>query len=205
MWRAGLIVCVTLAGCSRHEDRIGSTRLTAAELPTSSPTFVDPSPALTHAVESAIANDHVLALAGRNVEVTVNDGVATLRGTVPRSTFLRDLERRVSEVPGIIQVKNEVIADDRGDLGLAASDDRIAFSLQRSLSSLPEVAGEAERVSIDVFAGGVTLRGKTRTAEGAQAVRRIVRNTPGVLEVRDQLETSAPETEMGHQPPLHGR
>ena len=188
MWRASLLVCVMLSSCSRHEDRPGAAQLTAAELPKVSSSFIESSPLLTHRVESSLASDPILGLVARNVEVTVTEGVATLRGSVADRGLRRDVAKAVADVPGIVRVKNEIDVSLTADPDLTASDEKIAFSLQRSLASLPSVAGDTDGVTIDVVSGRVTLRGWTTNVTTEEEVKRIARSTPGVLEVVDEIE-----------------
>src|SRR6185369_4518729 len=110
--------------------------------------FVEREPMLTHRVEAAIADDPMLSLAAKNVEVTVTNGVATLRGSVSDQTYRRDIQSVVRSVPGIVTTRDDVevsLVRDRDD---SESDDRIAFSLERALASLPSLVGNTDRITI---------------------------------------------------------
>ncbi len=73
---------------------------------------VNPNVALAHSVSQALKGDPVMAAASGNVEATVDDGVVTLRGTVPTEHERDEIVDRISKLPGVTRV------DDR--LGLEA-------------------------------------------------------------------------------------
>ena len=197
MRRAGLVLCVMLVGCSRtrsdsgpaesSEERPGEATITSAEVPSSSVTFLESEPRLTRRVEEAIAADPLLALAAKNVGVTVEDGVVTLRGSVTDEEHRRDLERTVLAVPGVARTNDEVEVSLARDYGDRESDDRIAFALQRSLASVPTVADDTDKVSIDVVHGRVILRGSTDFVTTREEIQRIAETTPGVVSVNNAL------------------
>jgi osmotically-inducible protein OsmY len=180
-----------LTGCSRGDaDATASastTRLTAAELPSSSVTFVDSQPLLTRRVEAAIAAEPLLSINARNVDVTVESGIATLRGSVNDIEYRRDVERAVAAVPGVVDTRNLIDVSLVRDLNDRESDDRIAFALQRSLTSLPSLGDEADGVSIEVVHGQVTLRGSASSRAARQEIEDLVEHTPGVTAVTNEL------------------
>ena len=69
----------------------------------------------------------------------------------------------------------------------AESDEKIAFALQRSLLSLPRIGDDADRVTVDVVNGRVTLRGTTRFFSTRGDVEQMVERTPGVVSVTNEL------------------
>lgn len=202
MFRSRFVACVSLgalallacAACSRPKtdltDRPGptsETEITSAEVP-SVPTFLEPQPQLTRRVEAAIAADPYLSISARNVDVTVEDGVATLRGSISDQAFVGDLERTVEGVPGVRDVNNEVEVSLVRDANDVESDERIAFALQRSLSSSPELGRDAEKVSVEVIHGHVRLRGTASEPWTERTVLGIVETTPGVRSIDNQIE-----------------
>jgi len=191
MWRAGLVLFVTLAGCSRSDagsqTSTSTTNLTSAELSSSSVTFLEPDPLLTRRVESAIAADPLLSVNARNVDVSVDNGIVTLQGSVADKNFRRDVERAISEVPGVLATRNQIDVSMTRDTNDRESDDRIAFALQRSLTSLPSLRDGAELVSIEVVHGHVVLRGSTDSVEARERIKDLVAGTPGVNAITNEV------------------
>lgn len=196
--RAGavIIVCVGLVACSRREQHkepepvpVGETSITAAvfERQSSTLTFLETDPGLTRSVERAIARDPHLAVAAKNVDVSIEHGVVALQGSVPDWATRDALEQTVKRIPGVNFVQDDVVASPVRDLDGSESDERIAFSLQRALHSEPSVRHDAETVTIDVKGGLVTLRGSVNDASTSAAVERIVMDTPGAVSVSNEL------------------
>ena len=136
MKATSLMVCVVLAtGCTRSDsEKVGKTTLTSATATNLAPTtsFLETDPLLTRSVEVALAVDPQRSMAAQNVEVSVEEGVATLDGTVTDVKTLRELEATVSEVPGVRAVNDRLEVSTLRDRDGDESDDRIAFALQRS-------------------------------------------------------------------------
>lgn len=198
-----LLAGLTLGGllaCSRSkEEPVGTTTVTSftAEAETdaasepSVTSFLEEDPNLTRGVETAIAADPTLSLAARNVVVTVERGILTLSGTVADHATRDAIEGQVSSLKGIRRVYNDLRVLPLADLDQAASDEAIAFSLQRSLVDEP-------RVSIDVVRGVVTLRG---TADASpDFVERVAARTPGVVAVRNELAPADADAEASPAP-----
>lgn len=186
-----------LCACSRKDlwpaeevatDAVSTTTTTSATVePTSTKkdvaTFLDDDPALTRRVETSIASYPLLSRAARNVTVSVENGYVTLGGSVESFSTRDQVHDLVSHI-----VRNEKIHDDlqvspMSDVDDRASDENIAFSLERSLVDQP-------RVTIDVRHGIVKLRGE---ATAPDVVMRMAEQTPGVVAVTNYLTASAPE------------
>ena len=203
-----LAACGVVAlGCSPKDERpepVGTTTLTSAEAPPveAAPaetvrSFLEPEPEVTRAVEVALAEDPELSMRARNVSVTVERGYATLRGSVVDHATRDAVADRAGAVPGIVRVYNEVQVLPLADRDDAASDDTIAFSLQRALASEPTLAEAAPWVTIDVERGQVTLRGAAPDAAARLAVERLAETTPGVASVRNELRVEVPQPPNG--------
>jgi osmotically-inducible protein OsmY len=190
-----LLVCLCLAACSNDEPKrptsVSTTTITyaTAGAPRRSfnPTFLESDPALTRQVELAMAKSSALSLAAKNVDVTVERGVATLRGSVASSAARTALETAVENVPGIVRVHDELTTSPLRDLDDEESDESIAFRLQRALISDAQISHDAETVSIEVVHGMVTLRGMTTTRSSREAMSRLVKETPGAIAVKNEL------------------
>jgi osmotically-inducible protein OsmY len=196
MKRAGLVLCGALVACSRQESS-GSARttaeLTSAEMQSSDPapprarTFLEPDPLLTHRVEAAISSNPRLSMAARNVDLTVEEGNATLRGSVPDLATRDALLAEIAKVPGIRDARSDLFVDPSRDRGYAESDEKIAFRLQRLFASHPAVANDADKVTIDVQHGKVVLRGRVPSADTRTAIAQLADDTPGVVGVVNEL------------------
>jgi osmotically-inducible protein OsmY len=167
---------------------VSTTEVTSSDIRSSSKTFIEDDPVLTHRVESALASDPLLSINARNVDVSVTGGVATLRGSVADVEFSRDVERAVKNVPGLAGIRNDVDVSILRDRDGAESDEQIAFSLQRSLASLPALQDDTDRVTVDVSRGIVTLRGATSYDNTRERIERIAEQTPGVVAIADELK-----------------
>lgn len=191
MKATSLMVCVVLAtGCTRSDsEKVGKTTLTSTTATNLAPTtsFVETDPLLTRSVEVALAVDPQRSMAAKNVEVSVEEGVATLDGTVTDVKTLRELEATVSEVPGVRAVNDRLEVSTLRDRDGDESDDRIAFALQRSFASLQAAGNDVDKISIDVLGGHVALRGATASAEVRDSIEALTEKTPGVVAVNDEL------------------
>lgn len=188
MKRAVLYTCfaLVLAACNRDEPVTSTTETTSASFDTRAEprgpavaTFLDDNPMLTRRVEAVLSSEPSLSLASSNVNVSANGDIVTLSGTAADYASLDAIEATVKQMPGVKRVYNDVRVTPMTDQ--AATDDNIAFSLQRSLVDQP-------RVSIEVVRGVVMLRGEASSSP--EHVQRIVERTPGVRAVVNNL--SAP-------------
>lgn len=64
--------------------------------------------ALATSVSQLLKGDRSLAEATRNVEATVENSVVTLRGTVPTDHDRDELVERVSRIPGVTRVRDQL-------------------------------------------------------------------------------------------------
>lgn len=192
----GLMVCVVLAvtGCTRGDSHgpsrepVGETTLTSAAVTTApAESFLEPDPLATRRVEVALADDPSRSIAAKNVEVTVDRGVARLEGTVPDVASLGDITQTVATVPGVDRVDNRLEVSRLRDRDRGESDERISFALQRSLSTLAASGNDVDRITIDVVGGHVHLRGKTGSADTRVAIEQLTERTPGVVSMSDEV------------------
>ena len=192
----GLMVCVVMAvtGCTRGDSQgasrepVGETTLTSAAVtPAQTESFLEPDPLATRRVEVALADDPLRSMAAKNVEVTVDRGVARLEGTVQDVASLGDIAQTVATVPGVDRVDNRLEVSRLRDRDRSESDERISFALQRSLSTLAASGNDVDRITIDVVGGHVHLRGKTATEDTRLAIEQLAERTPGVVSMSDEV------------------
>ena len=127
-------------------------------------------------LDDLIADDRVHA---GDIDVDVDYGKVTLRGIVEHSDQRDTAERIALGVPGVKSVENK--------LGVLTqvSADGIAERLTNALG-LDAVIG-AERVMVRVHDGDVTLSGRVRSRAHHDAALTVVRSSPGVTSVHDEL------------------
>lgn len=182
-----LAVCVLLVGCSRGtssstDERTGVTNITSAPAD-----LAQGDQQLVRRAEAALAADPTLSVASGDVEVDAVDGAVTVRGSVARSATERAVIDAVERATGR-PVVDQLAVPSSGRVDMNASDDTIAFKLERAMSSDPVAAAEMDGISIDVVKGLVTLRGHASSASTRNAVEQLVERTPGVVAVRDDVE-----------------
>lgn len=150
-----------------------------------------------------IQNDIEQALAwnvlvqGGLVDVEVDQGVATLTGSVG-SAAERRLVERMAWVAGVSAVKSEALEvapwlerDRQRDFEFVIrSDDEIATAIRAALVRDPRVS--ADSVKLDVAASAVTLRGSVPTLRASNAAETAARHTAGVLLVQNRLRVVPP-------------
>jgi osmotically-inducible protein OsmY len=116
----------------------------------------------------------------KNVSVQVDDGIATLTGSVVLDSTRRNVEiRHISHVAG---VDNQLV------LSPAAPPDNILYG--RVMSRLQEV-GYGD-LTAQVHEGAVILKGYVRTQRDWSWAKEIVMLTPGVKEVEARLSIVSP-------------
>jgi osmotically-inducible protein OsmY len=113
---------------------------------------------------------------GSGVAVAVDDGVVTLRGDVSSYVEKHTAERTVLHVYGVKAVANDLVV--RIPHGSERSDTAIAQDSVNALSCNSLVP--ADRVTVSVANGWVTLNGTLDWYYQIDAAERTVRNVPGV-------------------------
>ncbi len=121
-----------------------------------------------------------------DVQIAVDNGVATLSGRVTMPYKADDLGRIASRVPGVQEVKNEIAA-----LPVSISDDRLRRSLARQIyrdSLFSTYAFHAyPPIHIVVEHGRVTLTGAVGSEVERVKAEMIARTTFGVFNVENRL------------------
>ena len=122
------------------------------------------------------------------VDVTVEDGVVTLRGDVTaRPDKPADLYERIAKVRGV-----QAIVDELEVLSPGIHDERLRHRIARGLFGHPQFdryLGLAPRMSIIVRNGYVTLKGVVFDQADRILAESIARRAYGVIRVTNELET----------------
>ena len=121
-----------------------------------------------------------------DVQIAVDQGVATLSGRVTMPYKADDLGRIASRVPGVQEVKNEI-----GALPVSIHDDRLRRSLARQIYRDPLFSTYAFHayppIHIVVENGRVTLAGAVGSEVERVKAEMIARTTFGVFNVENRL------------------
>ena len=122
------------------------------------------------------------------VDVTVEDGVVTLRGDVTaRPDKPADLYERIAKVRGV-----QAIVDELEVLSPGIHDEQLRHRIARALFGHPQFdryLGLAPRMSIIVRNGYVTLKGVVFDQADRILAESIARRAYGVIRVTNELET----------------
>ena len=112
------------------------------------------------------------------IQVKVEKGWVTLEGTVEWYYQKEEAERSVRNLTGVRGVSNLVTV--RAQPLPSDIRERIKDALQRGAEF------DAERITVDIQGGKVTLRGTVRSYAEMKDAERAARNAPGVREVENR-------------------
>lgn len=69
--------------------------------------------ALAESISKLLKNDAHMASISGNVQTTVDQGVVTLRGTAPSENAMDELALRISKLPGVVRLNNQLSVSNR--------------------------------------------------------------------------------------------
>ena len=120
----------------------------------------------------------------QNVKVTVNDGVATLTGTVDLYQYKADAQKNAVRTQGVKAVKNLIEVT-----GADISDADLQTKLIGKLSYDRVNQGNMfDAISVSVKNGVVTLGGHAHNYVNRNSALALVSNTPGVKDMVDNVK-----------------
>jgi len=120
----------------------------------------------------------------RDVKVAVDNGIATLTGTVDLFEYKIDAEKRVRKAKGVTAVRNLIEV-----AGPAVPDQQLQAKLQEKLSYDRVGYGNTfNAISVSVENGVVTVGGHARTDVDKDSALALVATYPGVKEVIGEIE-----------------
>ena len=120
----------------------------------------------------------------KDVKVTVDNGIATLTGSVSLYEYKKDAANRVRKAKGVTAVRNEIEV-----AGPNVSDSDLKTKLVEKLTYDRVGYGNAfNAISVDVQNGMVTLAGHARTDVDKDSALALVSTYPGVKDVVDEIE-----------------
>lgn len=120
----------------------------------------------------------------KNVKVTVQNGIATLSGTVDLYEYKVDADKRVHKVKGVEAVRNEIEV-----AGPNVPDQELQSKLAEKLAYDRVGYGNAfNAISVSVQNGAVNLGGHARTDVDKDSAIALVSTYPGVKDVNSNIE-----------------
>jgi len=120
----------------------------------------------------------------KNVKVTVQNGIATLSGTVDLYEYKVDADKRVHKVKGVEAVRNQIEV-----AGPNVSDQELQSKLQEKLAYDRVGYGNTfNAITLSVENGAVTLGGHARTDVDKDSAIALVSTYPGVKDVTSEIE-----------------
>ena len=111
------------------------------------------------------------------IAVHVENHDVVLRGWVPTRTLKHMATAVAQEVPGVRQVRNELLADEELERAVAAA-----------LEQEPSLEDDFPGIQVNVVAGAVTLWGYVSSEEGRRRAEAIAQRVPGVRKVINALK-----------------
>jgi len=124
-----------------------------------------------------------------DVEVAVKDGIATLTGDVTMPHKREDIGKRVAQVEGVLEVRNQIKV-----LPASLSDDRLRYRIARAIYDNPHfwnyAIGPNPPIHIIVEHGRVTLTGVVNNDTDRVIARSLAHQFPA-MSVKNNLRTNA--------------
>ena len=144
-------------------------------------------PAISPAVSSSASSDAAAKLNKkqyRDVKVTVDNGIATLTGTVDLYVYKADAAKHVSKAKGVTAVRNLIDV-----AGPTVTDQQLQDKLQEKLAYDRVFYGNAfNAISLGVQNGVVTLGGHALSFNSRDSALGLVYTYPGVKDVVDEMQ-----------------
>jgi len=145
------------------------------------------------AAANATASHAAARLSGKQysgVHVTVNNGTATLTGTVSLYEYKKDAANKVAHTQGVTGVRNEIQV-----AGPTVSDAQLEKKLAPELAYNREGYGLVfDAITLQVHDGVVILGGQCHDYPNRNAALALVDSTPGVKDVIDHIQVDPAST-----------
>jgi osmotically-inducible protein OsmY len=120
----------------------------------------------------------------KNVKVTVENGVATLSGTVDLYEFKADADKRVHKVKGVTAVRNEIEV-----AGPNVSDQDLQAKILKKLEYDRVGYGNVfNAIGVSVQNGVATMAGHALDYPARDSALAIASTTPGIKDVVDEIQ-----------------
>ena len=143
-----------------------------------------PSGVAAQAQEDSAAANRLNKKQFKDVKVSVDNGIATITGTVDLFQYKADAEKAVHKVKGVEAVRNQITV-----AGPSISDSDLKAKLLQELTYDRVGYGNIfDAISLDVSNGVVTLGGHARLPVDEDSAVSLVATYPGVKEVVNNIE-----------------
>jgi osmotically-inducible protein OsmY len=146
--------------------------------------------ALAASVRQQFARYGDLSALANNVQITAQNGTIVLTGTVPTENERQMIEAMVRNTPGVLSVNDQLQVSAPPVVSTYSpnpSDLALITSVRQSLREQPSIAPYAPNIGVTADNGMVTLTGSVPSEADRQFVDSIVKNTPGVTGLIDQM------------------
>jgi len=124
-----------------------------------------------------------------DVDIMVKNGIVTLTGDVTMPHKREDIEKRVAQVDGVVQVRNRIKV-----LPASSSDDQLRYRIARAIYDNPNfwnyAIGPNPPIHIIVEHGRVTLTGVVNNDTDRVIARSLAHQFPA-MSVKNNLKTNA--------------
>lgn len=143
------------------------------------------------------ALNHSRELAGKNIEVKVENRSVTLSGSVETPTQRSGAEQIARAVDGVAGVTNELVVTNPQAVaepptaGAAPSDSNAELSKRVEFELFRTNAFNTQTMQIKAVDGTVTLSGTVRSRAEQMLSERVAQGVPGVKKVQNELKVSA--------------
>ena len=169
--------------------------------------FTQPDSSISSQIRQALKSQPTVAAAAPNVQVTENNGVVTLTGTVPTEEDKRLIESVAKNTAGVAGINNNLgvalqptgrTATVPGEIfnlhveGLSAPDRTLAQRILDGLRTDTVLASLLPTVNINVASGKISLQGTVQNEQQKRAIVSAVQRAAGVDNVADELQVQPP-------------
>lgn len=199
---------VAFAACTTQQEREATTERTDTTFQTAEQRD---DTSLTTAVQARLYSDDMLR--GQNIDVRVENGVATLSGTVDAAATEQQALSTARGVDGIVSVEDQLMVaqeqraegqQPQGAMPTTGVDERNPGWITTKIQAQYFVDADVKPWNIDVTttSGGIVeLRGEVESAEAKAEAVRIARSTEGVTRVDDHLRVRSTDARTGTAAP----
>jgi osmotically-inducible protein OsmY len=129
--------------------------------------------------EAVDALKRVLPIGWENIKLLVRDGKVRLEGTVEWQYQREAAERAVGGLHGVVSIRSSILIQPKLEAGAIKRQIEEAFRRNAQV--------DADRVSVDVQGGEITLRGEVRSWAEHDQAQRTAWSAPGVMNVRNDI------------------
>src|SRR5882724_471035 len=143
-----------------------------------------------------------LAAVTPTIQITAQNGAVILAGSVPTETQRHRIHSIARNTAGVLAVNDQLQIAAPPPVGYSPAppsvysstygqtDQALANQVQQNLYSHPVSSGFAQNIRVILQGGRVTLTGNVSSEQDRHVVDEVVRNTPGVVGVTDQMQVA---------------